>query len=87
MPICIVVKTTQSSFRRIKKAGLTFSLQHIGTVFVDIRRAGKDRIANTRTAFFIATSTVVRWVYDWKPEPGSAEEKLYTNFLKSREWV
>jgi coproporphyrinogen III oxidase len=27
------------------------------------------------------------WRYDWKPEPGSAEEKLYTDFLKPREWI
>jgi coproporphyrinogen III oxidase len=27
------------------------------------------------------------WRYDWKPEPGSPEEKLYTDFLKPREWV
>ena len=27
------------------------------------------------------------WRYDWKPEPGSAEEKLYTDFLKPRDWV
>src|SRR5258706_5244125 len=26
------------------------------------------------------------WRYDWKPEPGSAEEKLYTDFLAPREW-
>ncbi len=29
----------------------------------------------------------VRWAYDWRPEPGSAEEKLYTHFLKPRDWV
>jgi len=29
----------------------------------------------------------VRWVYDWHPEPGSAEEKLYTDYLKPRDWV
>jgi coproporphyrinogen III oxidase len=29
----------------------------------------------------------VAWSYDWKPEPGSAEEKLYTEFLPAREWV
>ena len=29
----------------------------------------------------------VRWGYDWKPEPGSEEEKLYTNFLKDRDWL
>jgi len=30
---------------------------------------------------------VVNWRYDWKPEPGSPEEKLYTDFLKPRDWV
>jgi coproporphyrinogen III oxidase len=27
------------------------------------------------------------WRYDWKPAPGSAEEKLYTDFLKPRDWI
>jgi coproporphyrinogen III oxidase len=27
------------------------------------------------------------WRYDWQPEPGSPEEKLYTEFLKPRDWV
>jgi coproporphyrinogen III oxidase len=27
------------------------------------------------------------WRYDWKPEPGSAEEKLSTEFLPPRDWV
>jgi coproporphyrinogen III oxidase len=27
------------------------------------------------------------WRYDWKPEPGSAEEKLYTDFLRPRDWA
>ena len=30
---------------------------------------------------------VVRWTYNWHPEPGSEEEKLYTRYLASREWV
>jgi coproporphyrinogen III oxidase len=29
----------------------------------------------------------VRWGYDWKPEPGSVEEKLYTDFLRPRDWL
>jgi coproporphyrinogen III oxidase len=29
----------------------------------------------------------VEWRYDWKPEPGSPEEKLYTDFLKPRDWA
>lgn len=27
------------------------------------------------------------WRYDWKPEPGSPEQKLYTDFLKPRDWI
>ena len=30
---------------------------------------------------------VVKWRYDWRPEPGSAEEKLYTDFLIPRDWT
>ena len=30
---------------------------------------------------------VVRWQYDWAPEPGSPEAKLYTDFLVARDWV
>ena len=29
----------------------------------------------------------VEWRYDWKPEPGSLEEKLYTEFLVARDWA
>jgi len=29
----------------------------------------------------------VEWRYDWKPEPGSAEAKLYTEFLVPRDWA
>ncbi|MGH8690206.1 MAG: oxygen-dependent coproporphyrinogen oxidase [Burkholderiales bacterium] len=27
------------------------------------------------------------WRYDWRPEPGSPEAKLYSDFLKPRDWV
>jgi coproporphyrinogen III oxidase len=30
---------------------------------------------------------MVKWRYDWQPEPGSAEERLYTHFLKPRDWA
>jgi coproporphyrinogen III oxidase len=30
---------------------------------------------------------VVTWRYDWKPEPGSAEARLYSDFLQSRNWA
>ena len=29
----------------------------------------------------------VRWEYDWRPEPGSPEARLYEVFLKPRDWL
>jgi len=30
---------------------------------------------------------VVHWQYNWQPEPGSEEEKLYLDFLGARDWL
>ena len=30
---------------------------------------------------------IVKWRYDWHPEPGSAEANLYDNYLKARDWA
>jgi coproporphyrinogen III oxidase len=30
---------------------------------------------------------LVAWRYDWQPEPGSPEAKLYSDFLRPRDWV
>ncbi len=29
----------------------------------------------------------VRWRYNWSPEPGSPEEKLYKDYLRPRDWL
>lgn len=29
----------------------------------------------------------VNWVYDWQPEPDTEEARLYTDFLRARDWV
>ena len=30
---------------------------------------------------------IVAWRYDWRPEPGSPEERLYREFLVAKDWV
>jgi coproporphyrinogen III oxidase len=30
---------------------------------------------------------IVKWRYDWHPEPGSEEARLYTDFLRPRDWL
>jgi coproporphyrinogen III oxidase len=29
----------------------------------------------------------VQWRYDWKPQPGTPEAKLYTEFLVAKDWL
>jgi coproporphyrinogen III oxidase len=38
-------------------------------------------------SILVSLPPVVSWRYDWKPEPGSPEEKLYLEFLKPRDWI
>jgi coproporphyrinogen III oxidase len=30
---------------------------------------------------------IVKWRYDWKPQAGTAEARLYTDFLRARDWA
>jgi coproporphyrinogen III oxidase len=38
-------------------------------------------------SILLSMPPAAHWRYDWKPEPGSAEERLYTEFLRPRDWV
>lgn len=44
--------------------------------------------SNGRTeSILLSMPPIVKWRYDWKPEAGSAEAKLYTDFLTEKNWV
>jgi len=30
---------------------------------------------------------IVKWRYDWHPQPGTPEAHLYTDFLRPRDWA
>ncbi|MFN0041405.1 MAG: oxygen-dependent coproporphyrinogen oxidase [Burkholderiales bacterium] len=38
-------------------------------------------------AILMSLPPLVKWRYDWHPEPGSAEAALYENFLVPRDWL
>jgi len=44
--------------------------------------------SNGRTeAILMSLPPVVKWRYDWRPAPGTPEARLYSNFLKPRDWL
>jgi len=44
--------------------------------------------SNGRTeSILLSMPPIVKWRYDWKPENGSTEAKLYTDFLIDRDWL
>ncbi|MCI5106648.1 MAG: oxygen-dependent coproporphyrinogen oxidase, partial [Pseudomonadales bacterium] len=52
-----------------------------GTIFG--LQSGVGRIES----ILMSLPPVVRWWYDWQPEPGTEEARLYTDYLKPRDWV
>ena len=38
-------------------------------------------------SILISLPPEVRWDYNWQPEEGSAEAKLYTDFLPAKDWI
>jgi coproporphyrinogen III oxidase len=44
--------------------------------------------SNGRTeAILMSLPPIVKWRYDWTPEPGSAEARLYSEFLIGKDWL
>jgi coproporphyrinogen III oxidase len=44
--------------------------------------------SNGRTeSILLSMPPIVKWRYDWKPEAGSPEAKLYTDFLIGKNWL
>lgn len=38
-------------------------------------------------SILLSMPPIVKWRYDWAPEPGSAEAELYEKFLPPRDWI
>lgn len=51
-----------------------------GTLF-GLQSAGRTE------SILMSLPPLVRWEYDWRPEAGSPEERLYRDFLRPRDWL
>ncbi|SNR90494.1 coproporphyrinogen oxidase [Methylobacillus rhizosphaerae] len=44
--------------------------------------------SNGRTeSILLSMPPIVKWRYDWRPETGSPEARLYTDFITGRDWL
>ena len=51
-----------------------------GTLF-GLQSAGRTE------SILMSLPPIVKWVYDWNPEPGSEEAALYEKYLLRRDWI
>ncbi len=45
------------------------------------------QVAGRAESILASLPPVVHWRYDWTPDPGTPEARLYTDFLRPRDWL
>ena len=55
--------------------------------FMTAARSSDCSLGGRTESILMSLPPRVRWEYNWQPEAGSAEEKLYTDYLRPRDWL
>jgi len=58
-----------------------FNLVHDRGTLFGLQSGGRTE------SILMSLPPLVRWQYNWQPQPGSAEADLYENYLKPRDWL
>ena len=58
-----------------------FNLVHDRGTLFGLQSGGRTE------SILMSLPPLAAWRYDWRPEPGSPEEKLYSDFLRPRDWA